>query len=119
MRTEFAGRGITHIYWFVYLTDRPVYGHVDNFTVVTFYDSIISCSSDAQAENIKYLDISFRDMQEPVKLETPIGANSLSCPTNGKHCYFRTDWIFAQKWKSLKKIEESREEFSDISKIRV
>ena len=55
MRTEFAGRSTKHVHWFAYLKHAPQYGYDDNATVADYFDMIISCSSDVQEEDKKYI----------------------------------------------------------------
>ena len=54
-RFEFAKRGAIHVHWFAYLKDAPVYGEDDDNAVITYYDKIISCSSDIKPEYSNYI----------------------------------------------------------------
>ena len=44
-----------HVHWFAYLKDAPVYGEDDDNAVTTYYDKIISCSSDVKPEYSNYI----------------------------------------------------------------
>ena len=55
-RLEFASRGSIHVHWFAYLENVPQYGKASNDLIATYYDEIISCSSDVQPEMKTFLD---------------------------------------------------------------
>ena len=48
MRLEFASRGSIHVHWFAYLKDAPQYEKASNDDIASYYDKIISCSSDVK-----------------------------------------------------------------------
>ena len=54
-RFEFAKRGAIHVHWFAYLKDAPVYGEDHDNAVTTYYDKIISCSTDVKADYNEYI----------------------------------------------------------------
>ena len=56
MRLEFASRGSIHVHWFAYLKDAPQYGKASNDDIASYYDKIISCSSDVKPEHHQFLE---------------------------------------------------------------
>ena len=44
------------MHWFAYLKDAPQYGKASNNEIASYYDKIISCSSDVKPEHHQFLE---------------------------------------------------------------